>query len=55
VSVRLEFLVATLAQVPTRSVAVNVRGTFLSYKEAAKQMIKQGKGGCIIGMSRLFA
>jgi len=30
---------------------VNVRGTFLCYKHAAKQMIKQGKGGRIIGAS----
>ncbi|KAG5636289.1 hypothetical protein H0H81_008518 [Sphagnurus paluster] len=29
--------------------AVNTRGVFLSYKYAALQMIKQGKGGMIIG------
>ncbi|KAK3935556.1 hypothetical protein QBC46DRAFT_297897 [Diplogelasinospora grovesii] len=29
--------------------AVNVRGTFLCYKHAAKQMIDQGRGGKIIG------
>uniref|UniRef100_A0A0W0FA28 Acetoin reductase family protein n=1 Tax=Moniliophthora roreri TaxID=221103 RepID=A0A0W0FA28_MONRR len=29
--------------------AVNVRGTFLCYKYAGKQMIKQGKGGRIVG------
>ncbi|CAF2976465.1 unnamed protein product [Rotaria sp. Silwood2] len=34
-----------------RLFAVNVRGVFLCYKEAAKIMIKQGKGGKIIGAS----
>jgi len=29
--------------------AVNVRGVMLCYREAAKQMIKQGKGGKIVG------
>jgi len=29
--------------------SVNVRGVMLCYREAAKQMIKQGKGGKIIG------
>ncbi|KAF8982010.1 hypothetical protein BDQ17DRAFT_1262536, partial [Cyathus striatus] len=32
-----------------RLYAVNVRGTFLCYKYAALQMIKQGRGGRIIG------
>jgi len=31
--------------------AVNVRGVFLCYKAAAAQMIKQGRGGRIIGAS----
>jgi meso-butanediol dehydrogenase/(S,S)-butanediol dehydrogenase/diacetyl reductase len=31
------------------AVAVNVRGVFLCYREAAAQMIKQGGGGRIIG------
>jgi 3-oxoacyl-[acyl-carrier protein] reductase len=31
--------------------AVNVRGAFLCSQAAAKQMIKQGTGGCIINMS----
>ena len=31
--------------------AVNMRGVFLCYKEAAKIMIKQGTGGKIIGAS----
>jgi len=31
--------------------AINVRGTFLCYKYAAKQMIAQGRGGRIIGGS----
>lgn len=30
--------------------AVNVRGTMLCYKYAAKQMIAQGRGGRIVGM-----
>ncbi|KIW84396.1 hypothetical protein Z517_03646 [Fonsecaea pedrosoi CBS 271.37] len=32
-----------------RVLAVNVRGVLLCYREAAKQMIKQGKGGKILG------
>jgi NAD(P)-dependent dehydrogenase (short-subunit alcohol dehydrogenase family) len=32
-----------------RMMSVNSRGIFLSYKYAAMQMIKQGKGGRIIG------
>jgi NAD(P)-dependent dehydrogenase (short-subunit alcohol dehydrogenase family) len=31
--------------------AVNMRGTFLCSQAAARQMIKQGDGGCIINMS----
>jgi NAD(P)-dependent dehydrogenase (short-subunit alcohol dehydrogenase family) len=31
--------------------AVNARGPFLCYKYAAAQMIKQGRGGRIIGAS----
>ncbi|KAJ7710320.1 hypothetical protein B0H16DRAFT_1438036 [Mycena metata] len=33
--------------------AVNVKGTFLTYKTAAKAMIAQGRGGVIIGASSL--
>ena len=29
--------------------SVNLRGVMLSFKYSARQMIKQGKGGCIIG------
>ena len=29
---------------------VNARGAFIGYKAAAKQMIKQGRGGRIIGV-----
>lgn len=36
-----------------RSLAVNVRGVMLCYKYAARQMIKQGNGGRILGMSSL--
>ncbi|KIJ16157.1 hypothetical protein PAXINDRAFT_168720 [Paxillus involutus ATCC 200175] len=34
--------------------AVNARGPFLCYKYAAEQMIKQGRGGRIIGASSLM-
>ncbi|KAG8221476.1 hypothetical protein J3R82DRAFT_1689 [Butyriboletus roseoflavus] len=34
-----------------RVMAVNARGAFLCYKYAAQQMIKQGRGGRIIGAS----
>jgi NAD(P)-dependent dehydrogenase (short-subunit alcohol dehydrogenase family) len=34
-----------------RVMAVNARGPFLCYKYAAEQMIKQGRGGRIIGAS----
>jgi hypothetical protein len=33
------------------AVSVNFRGTFLCYREAAAQMVKQGSGGRIIGTS----
>ncbi|KAJ8078222.1 hypothetical protein PM082_000428 [Marasmius tenuissimus] len=36
-----------------RVLAVNVRGTFLCYKYASEQMIRQGGGGRIIGASSL--
>ncbi|KAL0575625.1 hypothetical protein V5O48_006350 [Marasmius crinis-equi] len=36
-----------------RILAVNVRGTFLCYKYASEQMIRQGRGGRIIGASSL--
>ncbi|KAF9477690.1 acetoin reductase family protein [Pholiota conissans] len=32
-----------------RTLAINTRGLFLCYRHAAKQMIKQGRGGRIIG------
>ena len=34
--------------------AVNARGPFLCYKYAAQQMIKQGRGGRIIGASSII-
>lgn len=37
-----------------RMLAVNVRGTFLCFKHAAKQMIAQGRGGRIIGSSSVI-
>lgn len=36
-----------------RTFAVNTQSTFLCYKYAAKQMVKQGRGGRIIGASSL--
>jgi len=33
--------------------AINMRGVFLCYKEAAKIMINQGRGGKIIGASSI--
>jgi NAD(P)-dependent dehydrogenase (short-subunit alcohol dehydrogenase family) len=39
----------TTAEEWDRIFAVNVRGTFLCYREAAAQMIAQGKGGRLIG------
>jgi len=36
-----------------RCLAINVRGTFLCYKYASEQMIRQGRGGRIIGASSL--
>jgi len=37
-----------------RIFAVNVRGTFLCYKHAGKQMVAQGRGGRIIGASSVL-
>ncbi|KAF8624347.1 hypothetical protein AX17_007174 [Amanita inopinata Kibby_2008] len=34
--------------------AVNVRGVFLCYKYAIEQMIKQGRGGRVIGASSMY-
>ncbi|KAF9459802.1 NAD(P)-binding protein [Collybia nuda] len=36
-----------------RTLSINARGVFLCYKYAAQQMIKQGRGGRIIGASSL--
>jgi meso-butanediol dehydrogenase / (S,S)-butanediol dehydrogenase / diacetyl reductase len=35
--------------------AVNLRGVFLCYQEAARQMIRQGRGGKIIGAASIAA
>jgi len=43
----------TTAEDVRRSFTVNTLGTFLCYKYAAAQMIKQGRGGRIIGASSL--
>ncbi|KAJ7464502.1 NAD-binding protein [Mycena latifolia] len=49
------FLPGSLLEMSTedwdRTFAVNCRGTWLCYKHAARQMIKQGNGGRIIGAS----
>ena len=37
-----------------RLISVNTLGTFLCYKYAAQEMIKQGRGGRIIGASSLL-
>ncbi|TDC90458.1 SDR family oxidoreductase [Actinomadura sp. 7K507] len=38
-----------------RVMSVNARGAFLSYRAAARQMIKQGRGGRIIGAASVSA
>lgn len=38
-----------------RTLAVNGRGTFLSYRAGARQMIRQGSGGTIIGAASVAA
>lgn len=35
--------------------SVNVKGTIFCYQHAAKQMIKQGRGGRIIGAASIVA
>ncbi|KAF8547027.1 short chain oxidoreductase [Imleria badia] len=47
-------LVSTDLDVWERVMAVNARGPFLCYKYAAQQMIKQGRGGRIIGASSII-
>ena len=48
-----DFAHAVNWEVPTSDVKrildVNIMGTYFSYKYAAMQMIKQGKGGRIVG------
>jgi len=44
-----QFILDESVEYFNRVMNVNVGGVFLCYREAAKQMIKQGKGGCIIG------
>jgi NAD(P)-dependent dehydrogenase (short-subunit alcohol dehydrogenase family) len=50
---RLAPLISTELDVWERVMAVNARGPFLCYKYAAEQMIKQGRGGRIIGASSI--
>lgn len=38
-----------------RSINTNVNGTFYSFQAAARQMVKQGRGGSIIGVSSISA
>ncbi|TFK66468.1 NAD-binding protein [Pluteus cervinus] len=44
-------ILETTAEEWDRHFAINAKGTFFCYKHAAKQMIKQGRGGRIIGAS----
>jgi len=46
-------LISTEVDEWDRVMAVNARGTFLCYKYAAQQMIKQGRGGRIIAASSI--
>ncbi|KAL6305933.1 NAD-binding protein [Sparassis latifolia] len=45
----LKFIVKTSVEEYDRVMSVNAKGVFLSFKYAALQMIKQGRGGSIIG------
>ncbi|PCH44861.1 NAD(P)-binding protein [Wolfiporia cocos MD-104 SS10] len=47
-------ILETSADELDRTNAINIRGTLLSYKYAAKQMIEQGRGGRIIGEWSFF-
>lgn len=50
---RLKTIIDSLMDDWDRLFAVTAKGTFLCYKYAAQQMIKQGRGGRIIGASSL--
>ncbi|KAG5636435.1 hypothetical protein H0H81_008078 [Sphagnurus paluster] len=52
--IRLSPLIETEVSEWDKLFSVNARGTFLCYKYAALQMIKQGKGGRIIGASSIL-
>lgn len=47
--VKLKVLFAAQLEEWDRMMLINVRGVMLCYKYAAMQMIKQGRGGRIIG------
>ncbi|THU83387.1 NAD(P)-binding protein [Dendrothele bispora CBS 962.96] len=47
----LQPLMETTLEQWERTFAINVRGVFLCYKHAGKQMVAQGRGGRIIGAS----
>ena len=47
-------LVDMTVEVWDRIMCVNARSTMLAYKHAVRQMIKQGRGGRIIGQALLY-
>ncbi|WP_206244616.1 SDR family NAD(P)-dependent oxidoreductase [Novosphingobium terrae] len=52
---RVESLLETTVEAWDNMMGVNLRGTFLCYKTAAEQMIRQGTGGKIIGAASIVA
>ena len=44
---------AATAEDMERVLGVNFKGTFFCFKHAAKQLIKQGKGGRLVGASSI--
>ena len=48
---RVNFIYVGDSELFDRTIAINLRGAMLCYKYAAQQMVKQGRGGRIIGAS----